>query len=173
MRIPTTIIIAGAIALIACGVRAASQPDACALVPAAAAGKILGAKVAPHPMDTSAAGPGAASMCRYSTGHIGGGFMLLAGRVHYTSAAKEVAERKQEAVADVPPGVPKPVFADVKGLGDAAYLVESSGYFQLHVLDHDTVVVINMNRNADAGAVAQAEKLARVALAHLKQEMQP
>lgn len=167
MRIRTTIL-AGVVALAAVGVQAASRPDACALIPPAAAGNILGAKVTAHAMDTSAAGPGAASMCRYSTGRVGGGFLLLAGRVHYTNAAQEVAQRKKEAVSDVPPGVGKPAFADVKGLGEAAYLAESPGYFQLHVLNRGTVIVINMNRDATAANVTQAERLARVALAHLK-----
>lgn len=146
----------------------AANPDACTLIPAAAASKVLGTKVAAHAMDTSLAGPNAASMCRYSTGRIGGGFMLLAGRVHYTDAAREVAERKKEALSDAPAGTRKPTFRDVKGLGEAAYLAESSGYFQLHVLQRGTVVVVNMNRGADSRAVAQAEKLARVALGNLK-----
>jgi hypothetical protein len=142
--------------------------EACSLISAAEAGKVLGASVTVTPQDTSLAGSSAASICHYRPRQKGGGFMLLAGRVHYTSAAREVAERKREALSDTPPGVGKPTFEDVKGLGDAAYLARSSGFFQLHVLKHGAVVVINMNRAPDGAGVAQAEQLARVALGHLK-----
>lgn len=94
--------------------------------------------------------------------------MRLAGHVHYAKAAQEVAVRKNEALCDTPTAIPKPTFEDVKGLGEAAYLAKSRGFFPLHVLQRGSVIVINMNREADARAVGQAESLARVALGKLK-----
>jgi IMP dehydrogenase/GMP reductase len=142
--------------------------DACQLISAAQASRILGTNITVHPMDTSAAGPGAGAMCRYGGSGIGGGFMLIAGRVHYTNAATEVARREKQALSDTPPGIPTPSFTDIKGLGDAAYLAKTSAYFQLNVLAHGTVIVINRNMAASAKSVEQAKQLARVALTRLK-----
>ena len=94
--------------------------------------------------------------------------MLIAGRVNYTNAATEVARRAKEALSDTPPGIPAPSFTNIKGLGDAAYLAKTSACFQLHVLAHSTVIVINRNLAASAKSVEQAEQLARVALTRLK-----
>ena len=144
--------------------------DACTLVSATAAGRILGTRVTVKAVDTSAAGPDAASMCDYETGRIHGGFMLIAGRIHYTNAAAEVAYQKKTATNDVPPpGIDyKPTFVDVKGLGEAAYLLKVHGSFQLHVLNHGTAVIIAMLQNASPKLLAQSEQLARIALGNLK-----
>lgn len=147
---------------------AGTNIDACQLIGVAQASKILGTKITVHAMDTSAAGPGAGAMCRYGGSGIGGGFMLIAGRVHYTNAATEVARREKEALSDTPPGIPTPSFTNIKGLGDAAYLAKTSAYFQLHVLAHGTVIVINRNVAASAKSVEQSKQLARVALTRLK-----
>ena len=135
---------------------------------ATAAGRILGTKVTVKPVDTSAAGPDAASICDYETGTLHGGFMLLAGRIHYTDAAAEVAYQKKTAAGDVPPGMAKPTFTDVKGLGEAAYLLKAAGSFQLHVIAHGTAIVIGMLQNATPTAVTQSKQLARIAYSHLK-----
>ena len=107
-------------------------------------------------------------MCLYSTGHVGGGFMLLAGRAHYSDATQEVLRRKKEAQTDLPPGIDRPSFSDVDGLGQAAYLSKTPGAFQLDVLDHGIVFVVSMNRDATPAAVARSQKIARVVLAHLE-----
>ncbi len=142
--------------------------DACTLVSATAAGRILGTRVTVKAVDTSAAGPGAASICDYDTGSLHGGFMLIAGRIHYTNAAAEVAYQKKTAAGDVPPGMAKPTFTDVKGLGEAAYLLKAAGSFQLHVLAHGAGVVISMLQDASPKTLAQSKKLARIALGNLK-----
>ncbi len=50
------------------------------------------------------------------------------------------------------------------GLGEAATLAKSDGYFQLHLLSRRKVLVINRNHAADEKAVKQVEELARLAL---------
>lgn len=142
--------------------------DACKLIGADQASRILGSQVSAHAMDTAAAGPDAGSMCNYTGEGAGGGFMLIAGHVHYTDAAMEVARREHEALSDTPPGLPKPSFSAVEGLGDAAYLAKATGYFQLHVLAHGSVIVINRNMAASTPAVEQTKALARAALERLK-----
>jgi hypothetical protein len=142
--------------------------DACKLVSVAAAGKILDTKVTTvKPVDTSAAEPDAASICNYETGRIHGGFILIAGRIRYTDAAAEVAYQEKTASSDVPPGMDyQPTFADIKGLGEAAYIVKARGSFQLHVLAHGTEIVIGMD--VSPKTVAQSKQLARIALGNLK-----
>lgn len=142
--------------------------DACKLVSATAAGRILGAQVTVKAVDTSAAGPSTASICNYDTSNFHDGFLLLAGRVDYGNAAREAAKRKKEERSSTPAGMAKPVFADVKGLGEAAYLVKALGFFELHVLAHHSVIVITRLRRASAVAVAQSERLARIAIGNLK-----
>jgi|GEM_PF-2031879 len=142
--------------------------DACELVSAAEAGEVLGTDVTVKPIDTSAAGPDAASMCSYQTGQIGGGFMLLAGRVPYRDAAAEVADRKKEELSGVPAGIPEPTFTDVTGLGEAAYLAETPESLELHVLDHGAVIVVTLSRKPDTAAETLAEQLARVAVGNLE-----
>ncbi len=136
---------------------------------ATAAGRILGARVTVKAVNPSDTQPGDASICDYDTGSLHGGFMLFAGRIHYTDVAAEVAYQKKTAAGDVPPpGVDyKPTFSDVKGLGEAAYLLKVHGSFQLHMLAHGTAVVISM-MGASPKALAQSKKLARIALGNLK-----
>ncbi|MEJ2566914.1 MAG: hypothetical protein P8173_00065 [Gammaproteobacteria bacterium] len=148
--------------------RAGANMDACQLISAAQASKILGSAITSHPVNTSAAGPGAGSMCGFAGKGTGSGFMLITGRIHYTNAAQEVARRKKEALSDIPPGIPKPSFVNVTGLGDAAYLAKTSAYFQLHVLDHGNVIVINRNTTANTKTVREAKEIARAVLAHLQ-----
>jgi len=147
---------------------AGANIDPCQLISAAQASRILGTKITVHAMDTSVAGSGAGSMCRFVGSGMGGGFMLIAARVNYSNATAEVARREKEALSDTPPGIPTPSFTDVKGLGDAAYLAKTSAYFQLHVLAQGAVIVINRNVAASAKSVEQTEQLARIALTHLK-----
>lgn len=142
--------------------------DACKLISADQASRILNSKITAHTMDTSAAGPDAGSMCNYAGKRSGSGFMLIAAHIKYTDAAQEVASRQKEALEDIPPGLTKPGFTSVKGLGDAAYLATTSAYFQLHVLAHGSVIVINRNTAATTKAVEQTKELARAALARLK-----
>ena len=144
-----------------------SKIDACKLVSATEASRVFGTRVTVKAVDTSAAGSGAASICNYNTGSLHGGFMLLAGRIHYTDAAAEVAYQKQAATLDIPPGMAKPSFTDVNGLGEAAYLLKTQGSFQLHVLAHGTAIVISMIHDANAKSVSQARALAAIALQHL------
>lgn len=159
----STLFLTGLLALAANGVHAASLPDACVLIPKAAAGKILGSKVSVKPVNTYGA---PVSHCMYSTAH-GGGFSLLIGRVQYKNAAAELARQKKTATASWPPSMGKPVFTDVKGLGAAATLLKGQGFFQLHVLAHGFSMVINLNHQATATNTAKARQLADIALQHL------
>lgn len=145
----------------------AGKIDACKLISAAEAQKILGTAVKVKPVDTSAAGPDAASMCSYQTGRVRGGFMLLAGRAKYGNAAAEVTRREKEAVSDIPPGIPTPTFAGVQGLGEAAYLAKTSSSLELHVLQHGVVIVVTVVRKPDAATIKECEAVARVVLTHL------
>ena len=147
---------------------AGGRIDACKLISADQAGRILGTTITVRAIDTSAAGPNAASMCNYAAPGIGGGFMLLAAHIGYSDAAAEVASQKKQEAADVPPTLPKPSFSDVQGLGDAAYLYKTPGNFQLHVLAHGAAIVVNRNVDASARAVDQARRIARIALANLR-----
>jgi hypothetical protein len=144
--------------------------NACELVSVGEAQEALGAEVTTKPIDTSAAGPEAASMCSYQTGHVGGGFMLLAGRLQYDDAAAEAANREKEAVSNLPPGIPTPTFKDVSGLGEAAYLAETPESLELHVLDHGSVIVLTMNRKPDGAAESLAERLAGFAIRRLESQ---
>lgn len=163
-----------ALAATACSAgQSQGRPDACALIGADAAGKVLGTRVTVKPQDTSLAGPDAASMCHYLTGSARGSFTLLAARIPYKNgdAAAELADRKKQILSDWnsgSSGLAKPTFTDVDGLGEAATLLKAQGFFELHVLAHGAVVVITMTRAANAETVAQAEKLARIALGKLE-----
>lgn len=163
MRAVMILILTGTLALLPGISRAASQPDACALIPTAAAGIILGAKVTTKPVNTYGA---PASHCFYATSH-GGGFSLLVARLHYKNAAAELARQKKAAVAGWPSSMGKPHFTDVRGVGDAATLLEAQGFFQLHVLARGIAIVINMNHNATTANVAKVRKLAGIALQNL------
>ncbi|HXH72449.1 MAG TPA: hypothetical protein VNI58_06525 [Mariprofundaceae bacterium] len=150
------------------GSSAGNNIDACKLVSADQASSILGTKITVRAIDTSAAGPDAASMCNYAGDSIGSGFMLIAAHIGYSDAAATVASQKKEESSHLPPGIPHPTFSDIKGLGDAAYLYETPGSFQLHVLAHGNAIVINRNTAASADAVEQARQIAQVALQRLK-----
>lgn len=141
--------------------------DACKLISAAQASKILGSKIKARAMDTSAAGPNAASMCSYSSMHINDGVMLIAGHIKYSNAAREVKAQQKIAASHIPPGIPKPSFTSVKGIGEAAYLYKTPGAFQLHVLAHGYSIVINRNVAANNKVINQAKQLARLALKRL------
>ena len=160
-------------ALAACAIGfAATCPaaglDACRLISPARAGRILGTTITLHPVDTSAAGEDAGSMCRYAGKKPGSGFTLIAARIRYGDAADEVARQQNAARANLPPGFPKPSFSNISGLGEAAYLSISSGYFQLHVLSGGNSIVINRNADANAKSVAQARQIAQAVLERIK-----
>ena len=138
--------------------------DACTLIDPVQAGKVLDTTIRVKPVDTSAAGPGAASMCNYQAAQMGDSFMVIAGHIRYSDAARQMAERKREILDGYPSDMAKPLLVDVPGLGDAAVLARSPGYFQLHVLANGKVLVINRNHAADDVAVKQVEELARLAL---------
>ena len=76
--------------------------------------------------------------------------------------------RALEALSDTPSGILAPSFTNIKELGDAAYFAKTSTFFQLHVLAHGTVIVINRNVVASTISVEQARQLAQVALTQLK-----
>ncbi len=145
-----------------------SKIEACKLVSATAAGRILGTRVTVKAVDTAVAGSDVATICNYNTGSVHGGFMLIAGRIHYTDAAAEVAYQEKTATTDIPPGTGKLTFSftAVKGLGEAAYLAKMRGSFQLHVLAHGMAIVIAMD--ASPKAVARSKQLARIALGNIK-----
>lgn len=167
-RVPS-IGLAAALALTGLTLRAeAAQPDACALIAPAQASHILGTAVTAHKVDTHLAGPGAASMCNYSTGHMNSGFMLLAAHLKVPDLAHEVASEKKR-IHDESVKMLKiaPKISDVGGLGDAAFLVDSGGFLQLHVFAHGDKIVINRNARATKKVVAETEQLARAALGGL------
>jgi hypothetical protein len=148
---------------------AGPQPDACSLIDAAQASKILSIPITVHPVDTSAAGPGAASMCRYSSGHIMGGFMVLAAHLAAPNLAREVASEKQRISSDTNPIMKTaPKITDVAGLGDAAFLVDAGSFLQLHVFAHGNKLVVNRTARATKEVIDQTEQLARVALGRLQ-----
>ena len=142
--------------------------DACKLISASEASHILGSKIKARAMDTSVAGPNAASMCSYSSRHINNGFMLIAGRIKYSNAAHEVKAQQKIAASHIPPGIPKPSFTSVKQIGDAAYLYKTPRAFQLHVLAHGYSIVISRNVATSTKFINQAKQLVRVALKRLK-----
>lgn len=146
----------------------AAQPDACKLIAPAQASHILGAAVTVKKVDTHLAGPDAASMCRYTTGHLHGSFMLLAAHLRPPDLAREVASEKKQ-IHDESMKMLKiaPKISDVSGLGDAAFLVDSGGFMQLHVFAHGDKIVINRNARATKKVVAETEQLARAALGGL------
>jgi hypothetical protein len=147
----------------------AAQPDACALIAPAQAGRILGTPVTAHMMDTSLAGPDAASMCRYAAKGGRGSFMLLAARLKVPNLAQEIAsEKKQIRDESVKMMKITPKITDISGLGDAAFLVDSGGYMQLHVFANGNKIVVNRNAQATDKVINEIKQLARSALARLK-----
>ncbi len=138
--------------------------DACKLIDPARAAALLGGPITVKPVNTDAAGAGAASMCQYQSDRMGDSFLVIAGTRPYDDASAQMADRKKEILDNVPEGMDKPGFEDIKGLGEAATLVRASGYMQLHVLADGKVLVINRNHEATPEAVGQVEELARMAL---------
>ena len=108
-------------------------------------------------------------MCNYSSGRMQGGFMLLAAHLSVVDLAHEVASEKKEIGDESMKALKiKPKFEDVSGLGDAAFLVDSGGFLQLHIFAHGNKIVVNRNTKATKKAVDETEQLARAALARLK-----
>lgn len=148
---------------------AGNQPDACMLIDPAQAGRILGHPITVHPVDTKLASSGAASMCNYSSGHMRGGFMLLAAHLSVTDLAREMASEKKEIRDESIKALNiTPKISDVSGLGAAAFLVDSGGFLQLHIFAHGNKLVLNRNAKATPKVVNETEQLARAALARLK-----
>jgi hypothetical protein len=145
--------------------------DACTVIGPQRAEAILGAsKVTvehkgPTPHDASDA-----SLCFYSTGSFGGGFLLIAARPGFHDAQAEarsqIASMRKEKT---PAGVPALAVRKVDGPGEAAFVGTMPGSTQLHVLDHGVSVVIAINRSDSPAVRARASKLAQAALDHLKQ----
>jgi hypothetical protein len=174
-RARTTVLLAVGglvVAGVACGGQAlADPPDACGLIPPAAASKILKTSVSAKPVIKAAARRMGASLCDYETAQMHGGFMIIAGRIRYHDARKEAASQQRLMREDTPPsGVPPMTFAgNLPHLGEAAWLVKGPGSsFQIHVLAHGVSLVISMNRDATSARIAQARRLAETALDHLR-----
>lgn len=143
--------------------------DACSLINAGQASRILGVKITVHALDTSAAGPNAATMCRYSSGRVSGGFMLLVARLRVADLAHEIASEKREIRSETSKMMKTtPKITDVADLGDAAFLVDTGDFLQLHVFAHGNKLVVNRTVRATKTIIDQTEQLARVALARLK-----
>jgi hypothetical protein len=162
--------LAVALALVSAAPHAeAAQPDACTLIAPARASHILGAAITVHKVDTSIAGPNAASMCRYASGHMGSSFMLLAAHLKVPNLAHEIASEKKR-IRDESVKMIKitPKISDVNGLGDAAFLVDSGGFLQLHVFAHGNKIVVNRTTRATKKVIAETKELARAALDGLK-----
>lgn len=137
--------------------------DACKLISAADASRILGVKLKVKKVGNS----DISSMCNYSGGGLHGGFMLIAARLHYKSAKQEVTRQEKAVGSSTPPGLPKPHVEPVSGLGEGAFIYEMGGTFQLHVLSHGASIVIGRNTPRNPTTLSQAEKLARLALKKL------
>lgn len=174
-RARTTALLAGCflvLAGVACGRRAlADPPDACSLIPPAAASKILKTSVSAKPVINAAARQMGASLCDYKTTQMHGGFMIIAGRIRYHDARKEAAgQQRLMRENPPPPGIPPMIFAgNLPHLGEAAWLVKGPGSsFQIHVLAHGVSLVISMNRDATPARIAQVRRLAETALDHLR-----
>lgn len=147
---------------------AGSQIDACSLLSAKQAGAVLGASVTRKLVDTSAAGPDAATMCHYSSASSPQGYLMLASWLKVSDLAKEVNSQKAEISKSMQQHLNvTPKIVDVKDMGDAAFLVEMDGALQLHAFAKDAVIVVNRNVSASAENVAQLETFARAALSHL------
>jgi hypothetical protein len=145
-----------------------SQIDACSLLSAEQAGAALGVSMTQKAVDTSTAGPDAATMCHYSSPSFSQGYMLLASWLKVSDLAKEVDSQKTEIRQDFQKHINvTPKIVDVSDLGDAAFLVEMDGDLQLHAFAKGAVIVVDRNVNATPENIAQVEKFARAALSHL------
>lgn len=144
-------------------------PDACKVVDLAQAQQVLGAKLTAKSITPSSA-PKGVSMCNYSDGTVHGGFMLLTAPMHPDDLAAEVASEKKsilDSSASADASLPQPKIQDVSGLGDAAFLVTSDAYLQLHVIGHGVKLVFTRTVGPDPTAIANLEKLAKDVLAGL------
>jgi hypothetical protein len=147
---------------------AASQIDACSLLSAQQAGAVVGVSMSQKPVDTSAVGPDAATMCSYSSTSLPQGYMLLAGWLKVSDLAKEVDSQKAEIRQSFQQHLNvTPKIVDVKDLGDAAFLVSMDGALQLHAFAKGAVIVVNRNVSATPENIAQLEKFTRAALNNL------
>lgn len=150
--------------------RAAAQKlDACKLIDPVAAGKILGTKLTPTPIESRIPGR-AVSLCLYKGTPEHGGFMLLVAPLHVADLAREVAAEKKRIIVDSPPpGVKmtEPKVRDLTGLGDAAFLVTVGNFLQIHVFAHDLKIVVNRNVKPTPSAIAETKKLVALALKNL------
>ena len=147
---------------------AGAQIDACSLLSAQEAGAVLGVPMTQKAVDTSAAGPDAATMCHFSSTSSRQGYMLLASWLKVSDLAQEVESQKNEIRKDMQEHINvTPKIEDVSGLGDAAFLVEMTGDVQLHAFAKGAVIVVSRNVDATPENVAQLEKFARAALGHL------
>jgi hypothetical protein len=147
---------------------AGSQIDACSLLSADQAGAVLGASVTRKPIDTSAAGPGASTMCHYASAGSPQGYLLQASWLKVSDLAKEVDSQKAEISKDFQQHLNvTPKIVDVNGMGDAAFLVEMDGALQLHAFAKGAVIVASRNVSATPENLAQLEKFSRAALSHL------
>jgi len=147
---------------------AESQLNACSLISAAQASHVIGTTVTARAVDTSAAGPDAASMCHYSTGKVRSGFMLLAAHLKVADLTGEMASEKKRISTEMAKMLKiTPKISDVTALGDGAFLVESSVSLQLHVFAHGNKLVLTRNGQATKKVIDETKQLARTALNHL------
>lgn len=154
-------------------VYAGEKIDACSLISAAQAGKVLGTKMNQKKIHTyNENEPGVGSLCNYSGGGIHGGFMLKAIEIKYTSAEKEITSEQNSAKEHEKKksyrNMPKTRFESVSDLGDGAY-IESMGknFFELNVLFHGMGISIIRNVKMTAETKRQSMRLAKIALRHL------
>lgn len=142
--------------------------DACTLIGPQRAGAILGKTVTTKHVGPTPAKASDPSECVYMTGGINGGFLLLVARTGFHDAQDEA--RSQMAVSgkeQMPPGISALRARMVDGPGEAAYLVTSSAFTQLHVFDHGVRLLVSINQSPSPTVRAHAHKLAEAALDHL------
>lgn len=156
----STLLLAGPLVLFT-GNASAAPSNVCKLIPAATAAKILGGTKATTQL-MSKAGPDSAGMCNYSIDQGDNGFMLRVVYGAYTNVKQEVVSVK----GNLSSHWTKATFKDVKGLGDAAIL--STTPFTLNVFANGNYIMFNPDFPASPANTAKVEKLARVALAHLR-----
>lgn len=143
--------------------------DACTLIGPQRAGAILGTTVTVKHKGPTPRKPDDASLCFYSTGKLGGGFMLIAARIGFRDAQAEARSEMAEARKEgVPPGMPPSKVRAVDGPGQAAWLATIGRSMQLHVLDHGTSLVVSIDQPESPAADGRARKLAEAALAGLE-----
>ncbi len=143
--------------------------DACALVSTQEASSAAGTTVTQKALNPPTSSPDRASMCHYGTGKVSEGFMLLAAPLRKgVDRAHEIAAEKQSITADLKSQLGMtPKIEDLSGLGQAAFVVETPAFVQLHVFAGQAKLVFNMNGADTPRNVALARKLAAVAIGHL------